>query len=286
VLLKLFFIWTAAVLRSLGARRIRHEIGDTVLYCYEIGPANGEPWVLLHGLGSTALSWTAVVRTLRHEVRILIPELSALGGTVTPGGGLNVTEGVESVKELIEWWSPERPVTLAGISLGGWMSVRLALKHPDLVAQLVLVNAGGYRDQDWGRIETLTDVSNLPDVDRIYKALFHRVPFVFRMSRAGFLRAYSSPPVRHILGATVPDHAYSPEDLAGLKKPTLLIWGEYDGLFTLATAQTMDRHLPDSRLVVLRDAAHAVHWEAPKALTRAIDQFRRLGLHPDSPGIE
>ena len=67
------------------------------------------------------------------------------------------------------------------------MSVRLALERPDLVERLVLVDAGGYRDQDWGRIQELTDVANLSDVDRLYKALFHRTPLIFEMSRRGFL---------------------------------------------------------------------------------------------------
>ncbi len=278
MLLKLFFVWTAAVLRALGARRVKLELGDKTLLCYEIGPPDGEPWVLLHGLGATALAWSSTIKQLRVQVRLLVPELSSLGGTISPGGGLNIPEGVEAVKALIEWWSPERPVTLAGISLGGWMATRVTLERPDLVDRLVLIDAGGYRDQDWAHIQELTDVANLDDVDRLYKALFHRAPLLFKFSRRGFLQAYSSRAVRYILGSTTPEHAYSPEDLATIEKPTLLIWGEYDGLFTLAVAQDMHRHLPHSQLVTLRHTGHATHWENPKAMTEAIDRFRRLGL--------
>jgi pimeloyl-ACP methyl ester carboxylesterase len=278
VLLRLFFIWTAAILRALGARRVKLDLGDTTLVCYEIGPPDGEPWVLLHGLGATALAWSSAVKKLREDVRLLIPELSGLGGTLSPGGGLNVPEGVEALKALIEWWSPKCPVTLAGISFGGWMSVRLTLERPDLVERLVLVDAAGYRDQNWGRIQELTDVANLDDVDRLYKALFHRTPFIFELSRHGFLKAYTSQAVRYVLGSTTPDHAYSPEDLATIEKPTLLVWGEYDGLFTLGVARAMDHDLPHSRLVTLRQAGHAVHWEKPREMAAAIDGFRRGGL--------
>lgn len=278
MLLKLYLIWTAAVLRALGARRIELEVGNTTVLCYEIGPSDGEPWVLLHGLGATALAWSSAIRRLRKDVKLLVPELSGLGGTITPDGGLNVAEGVAAVKALIEWWAPGRAVTLAGISLGGWMSVRLALERPELVERLVLVDAGGYRDQDWGRIQELTDVANLDDVDRLYKALFHRTPFIFDLSRRGFLKAYSSRAVRYVLGSTTPDHTYSPEDLAVIDKPTLLIWGEYDGLFSLEVAHAMEHHLPHSRLVTLRHAGHAVHWEKPRPMAEAIDLFRRQGL--------
>ncbi|MCP4203318.1 MAG: alpha/beta hydrolase [bacterium] len=284
MLLKLYYVWTAAVLRALGARRVKHEVGDTTLLCYEIGPPDGERWVLLHGLGATALAWIAAVKRLQKEVKLLIPELSVLGGTVCPNGGLNVVEGSEAVTALIEWWAPGRAVTLAGISLGGWMSVRVALERPDLLERLVLVDAGGYRDQDWERIQDLTTVAGLDDVDRLYQALFHRTPFVIELSRRGFLQVYSSPAVRHVLRSTTPDHAYGPEDLATIRQPTLLLWGEHDGLFSLEVARAMEHHLSHSWLVTLPDAGHAIHWEKPGQMAGAIDRFRLQGLQQRSDG--
>ena len=282
MLLRLYFIWTAAVLRALGARRVKLAVGDSVLLCYEIGPSDGEPWVLLHGLGATSLAWSSAIRKLRREVRLLVPELSALGGTVTPGGGLNVIEGVRAVQALIEWWAPGRTVCLAGISLGGWMAVRLAMESPDLIGRLVLIDAGGYRDQDWERIQKLTDISDLGGVSRLYKALFRRTPWVFEMSRHGFLKAYTSRAVKYVLESTTPESTYGPEDLADIDKPTLLVWGEQDGLFRLEVAQAMEHHLPHSQLVTLRNTGHAAHWENPREMTAAIDRFRRLGLEPAS----
>ena len=278
MLLKLYFVFTAITLKLLGARRIRFENGDVTLLAYEIGPSDGEPWVLLHGMGATALSWSSDIIKLRKKVRLLVPELSGLGGTTAPGAGLNAPQGAEAVIALIEWWAPGKAVTLAGISLGGWMSVGIALDRPDLVQSLLLIDAAGYRDQDWERIRVLTDVSTLDDVDRLYRALFARTPFMFRMSRRGFLRAYSSPAVKHVLATTRPEDAYGPEELARIEVPTLLIWGEHDGLFELEVARAMEQHLPRARLVVIHDAGHAVHWERPRQMARVIDQFRRQGL--------
>lgn len=278
VLLRLYYIWTAAVLRALGAQRVKLRVGRTELLASEIGPRDAEPWVLLHGLGSTSLAWSQVLRALRKEVRFLVPELSELGGTVTPGGGLNVPDGVEALEALIDWWAPGRPVTVAGNSLGGWMAVRLTLARPDLVERLVLIDAGGYRDQDWDRIEELTDVSTLAHVRRLYEALFHRTPFLLAMSLHGFLQAYSSRAVKSILRSTTEAHAYGPEELATIEQPTLLIWGEHDGLFRIEVARAMAGYLPNARLVTLPDAGHAVHWEKPEAMTEAIDAFRREGL--------
>ncbi len=283
VLLKLFFLWTTLVLRALGARRVRRKIGEVTLLAYEIGPPDGDPWVLLHGLGATAVAWSSVIRVLRKKVRLLVPELSSLGGTESPAGGLNVAEGVTAVEALIAAWAPEKKVTLAGISLGGWMSVRIALERPEIVERLVLVDAGGYRDQDWNRIQALTDVSSLDDVDRLYRALFFRTPFVIQRSRRGFLKAYTSPAVRHVLETTTEEEAYGPEDLARIHVPTLLVWGEHDGLFRAEVGRAMEGDIRQARLVVIPNTGHAVHWERPRAMAAVIDRFRREGLDSFDP---
>ena len=106
------------------------------------------------------------------------------------------------------------------------------------------------------------------------------MPWVFEMSRHGFLKAYTSRAVRYVLESTTREHAYGPKDLADIDKPTLLIWGEQDGLFQLEVARAMERHLPHSQLVTLRHTGHAAHWENPREMTAAIDRFRRRGLEP------
>ncbi|MFQ5527269.1 MAG: alpha/beta fold hydrolase [Thermoanaerobaculia bacterium] len=278
MLLRLYFLVTAFVLRILGARRVRFKVGETSLLAYEIGPSEGEPWVLLHGLGATALSWSSEIFKFRKQVRLLVPELSILGGTRSSGDGLNAVEGASVVTAAILRWEPDRPVTLAGISLGGWMAIRIAHDRPELVERLLLIDAAGYRDQDWERIRALTDVSHLEDVDRLYQALFYRTPFMFQMSRRAFFQGYSSPAVKHVLATTEPEDAYGPEELEEIKVPTLLIWGEYDGLFHLEVARAIELHLPNAHLVVLPRAGHAVHWEYPRATVRTVDLFRREGL--------
>src|SRR5947209_4875141 len=162
MLVQLFNRVTALYLRLLGAERrtlrLNLETGPVSLVYYVVGPAGGEPWVLLHGLGSVAATWAPVMRRLRRSCRMLVPELSALGGTRCPGDGLGIAPAVEILRTLIDRELGGRPVTLAGISLGGWMAVRLALEHPERVSRLALIDAGGYRDQDWEAIQSLVAV--------------------------------------------------------------------------------------------------------------------------------
>jgi len=274
-LLRLFSLATAHYLRLLGARRQQFRLGSVSLAYYDIGPADGEPWVLLHGLGSVAATWSPVMAALRRSCRMLVPELSALGGTECPGHGLGIGEAVEAVTGLIAREFGDRPVTLVGLSLGGRAAVRLALAHPERVSRLVLIDAGGYRHQDWDKIQSLVTIDDLAGVNRLYPALFVRVPWLMRVSRAVFLKAYTSPSVRNVLAGLTEADTFDDADLARLTMPAELIWAEHDGLFTLETARAMAAALPNARLEVLPDCGHAAHLECPRVLVRALQRLRR-----------
>jgi pimeloyl-ACP methyl ester carboxylesterase len=276
VLVRLLSLATRLGLFLNGARRRRLRLdGGVVLSYARLGPRDGEPWVLVHGLGSLGISWAPVLRALRRECRLLVPEMSALGGTRAPGDALGVEEGARAVASLIEAELGPRPVTVAGLSLGGWMAVRLALARPDLVARLVLIDAGGYREQDWETIRSLVTVHDLAGVDRLYRALFVRVPWSFRRGRKAFHKAYTSPSVRTILERTREEETYGDGELATIGVPAAVIWGERDGIFPPATGEAMAAALPRAWLRVLPGCGHGVHWECPRALVSAIQDFRR-----------
>ena len=275
MLAKLFTFLTACYLRLLGARRRRVRIGPVSLVYYTMGRRGGEPWILLHGLGSVAAGWSPVLRALRRGCRLIVPELSTLGGTRCPGGGIEVGTASEVLEALRAREFGDRPVTLAGLSLGGWMAVRFALCHPERVSRLVLIDAGGYRYQDWDKIQSLVSVDDLAGVDRLYQALFVRAPWIMRVSKRAFLKAYTSPGVRFVLSKLSEADTFRKKDLARLDMPTALIWGEHDGLFTLETARTMAAAIPHAHLDVLPGCGHAVHLECPRALVAALQRFRR-----------
>lgn len=262
-----------AALRLAGGRPVRRRAGAAELVCWRFGPADGEPWLLLHGLASSALAWRPVVPPLAGSgCRLVAPELSALGGSVCPDGGLAVADGVAAAAALIEGELGGGPVTVAGQSLGGWLAVRLALARPDLVSRLVLIDAGGYRHQDWERIQELVTVTEPEDVEPLYGALFRRVPAALRIGRGVFFRAYSSPVVHAILAKLREEDTYGDRDLARLTQPAALIWGEHDGLFTLGTAERMAAALPRARLYTL-PGGHGVQWECPAGLADAVAEF-------------
>jgi 3-oxoadipate enol-lactonase len=275
-----FTLLTMAYLWLLGARRHRRQIGPVSLVYYRFGRRGGEPWILLHGLGSVAASWGPVLRRLRRDCDLVVPELSELGGSTIEGGGLGVRQGAEVTARLIEEEFGGRPVTVVGLSLGGWLAARLALDRPELVSRLVLVDAGGYRQQDWDEIERLVRVHTLADVAELYRALFVKTPWIMKVSQAGFLKAYTSQAVTGILDGLAEADTFNDDDLRRLRMPTTLIWGEKDGLFPLDAARAMAAALPNATLQVLPGLAHAVHIESPGRLAAALRSVRVQAPQP------
>lgn len=263
------------LLRACGCHSFIFRVGDVRLRCWRVGPEDGEPWVMLHGLGSLAASWVTLLRDLKPECRIVAPELSWLGGSQVPDGALAVRDGVEVAIALIEREFPRRPVTLVGNSLGGWVALRLVLERPDLVSRLVLVGPGGYREQDWEHIEKLIRISDLEGADRLIEAMFLRLPVSARILRRGFHASFTSQAVTGAIDKMDEGDALVREDLECIQVPTALVWGEHDGIFKIDIAERMAAALPKGVLYKVDTAGHIVQWESPERLLDAVADFRR-----------
>lgn len=115
MLLRLYTLWTGIWLRLVGARRHRVEAAGYSMVIHELGPRDAPAWLLLHGLGATAASWMAVLRAVRHRRRLLVPELSALGGTRGPAPAVQVAESSAVLTGLVERLCDGRAATVLGI---------------------------------------------------------------------------------------------------------------------------------------------------------------------------
>jgi pimeloyl-ACP methyl ester carboxylesterase len=262
-----------AALRASGARRLRYRDGDQDFIVWRMGAPGGEPWMLLHGLGAMAAGWLPLARGLKHECRMVIPELSALGGSRVTGGGLALGDGIPVLESLLDQQFPGQRVTLAGNSLGGWMAMRLALARPDRIARLVLIAPGGFRDQDWERIEHLLRVRDLEGAARIVAAMFLHPPLPRPLMARAFRAAFTSPAVRGTLDKLCEADTLDEGELARIEVPVALVWGESDGIFDMSTAERMAAVLPRAHLYRL-PAAHVVQWDRPGQLLAAVEEFR------------
>src|SRR3954465_9602889 len=115
---------------------------------YFVG-GEGDPLVLVHGLGGAASNWTELAPLLLPRRRLLVPDLPGHGGSTAPPGGSGLDPFADRVAAVAER-EGMLPAPVVGHSLGGMVVLRLALRRPEAVQALVLAGAAGLGIGDVG----------------------------------------------------------------------------------------------------------------------------------------
>jgi pimeloyl-ACP methyl ester carboxylesterase len=238
------------------------------------------PWlVLLHGAGDQAGTWNKVAPELKRHFQLLIPDLAGHGESDPPEGTLSLgtlLAALEQVLDAIPW--RDAPIMFAGNSLGAWMAMLYAQKHPQRTARVILIDGGpikgasemGLMPRDREEARVMLDAVLDPSAPR-------RPNFVLddlvRISKTG--------PISRLLAAGVEDISkYLLEDkLSSFPVPVDLIWGASDRLVPLDYAKKVQAQLSHCTLTVIERCGHAPQFERPRELTRIMLQM----LGSDSP---
>jgi pimeloyl-ACP methyl ester carboxylesterase len=103
------------------------------------GPPDGPVIVCVHGLGGSAVNWTAIAPLLTGTCRVLAPDLAGHGLTQSLGRGTDVASNRALLHRFIRAVA-DGPVILMGNSMGGMISLLEASAAPASVAGLVLLD--------------------------------------------------------------------------------------------------------------------------------------------------
>jgi pimeloyl-ACP methyl ester carboxylesterase len=234
------------------------------------------PLVLLHAFPLDAGLWSGVVPELSADRTVVTPEFPGLGDAEAHTGA-SVDGFADAVAERIAGLPGGRAM-VGGLSLGGYVALALAARHPDRVAALVLSNTRAEPDTEEaaaGRHASAAQVRTEglgPFLDG----------FVPRMVAPGDLAALHA--VRAIADAQNPEavagalealagRADRRPDLAAMRMPALVIAGSEDGLTPPALSEAMVAALPDARLHVVEGAGHLTALERPGEWAATVRPF-------------
>lgn len=101
----------------------------------------GNPIVLLHGLGSTWKDWEAQIPVFAKKYRVIVPDLRAHGKTSVPEKEFGIGYMSADLKSFLDKLNIEK-ASLIGFSMGGAVTFQFALDYPAMVDKLVIVNSG------------------------------------------------------------------------------------------------------------------------------------------------
>jgi pimeloyl-ACP methyl ester carboxylesterase len=165
-----------------------------------------------------------------------------------------------------------RAPVLVGHSLGGWIVLRLAIAQAVRPARIALVNPGGAHlpRSSWDPFLALVSARDRAGVRSYLKSAFHRAPAALRLFPSVIIEAMWAEGARGVLDALSEPDFLREAELASLQVPLRLIWGTEDRLLPPGTLDFFRRALPRAELVLLENAGHLPHLEAPRALARAL----------------
>ncbi len=235
--------------------------------------------VLLHGIGSAATPYAAVLMRLRrHARRVVALELPGHGFSADPTTLLTPELLLGAVSDALIQLVVERFV-LVGHSLGGGIALGYALERPDALHALVLVSPAGARttDEDLRELVTAFQTESPAQATRLLARLYHRPPWFVPLLGREFLGSLSRPAVRDILASAKLEDGPTPEELGSLAMPVFLLWGRSERLLPSSHLAYFRKHLPAHTVIDEPEGfGHCPHLDDPLRLAeRLADLVRR-----------
>ena len=256
----------------------------------------GTPLALMHGGPGADLYTMLAFKPLADQFTLVFYDHRcngrSEGADVSSLSWENLTADADALREKLgfEKWA------VLGHSFGGYVALEYALRYPDRLSALVLVDTGG--DSRWAQEkapEVLAqrgyspEMVNLarrflngqiepremfPDLMKLGKAYTYHVSpgQIPHMILTGLQRKLR--PEALIYGATHFLKGWSVMDrLNQIKVPTLILAGREDFQFPPKHQQELAAGIPNSRLVILDQAGHNVHDEQPAEVQRVLREF-------------
>ena len=236
--------------------------------------------VLLHGLGDDRNSFLQAAESLAEDYNLLLPDLLGHGDNgpgVRDGVDYSIRGQAEFLHELLAAAGLPR-VHLVGNSMGGHVAAAFALRYPEAVDRLVLVNAPGITLPDREVYTGFGDpIRDREGMRRVAGRIFHEVPDMPGPVMDQMIADINAS--MPFIDSTVIPAVKGGEDydltgrLSALRAPTLILWGKHDPVVDYGVAEYFDRHVPLSRVEIIDDASHSPQLERPAVVGAAIRNF-------------
>jgi len=263
-----FIAFSRTQLGAAGFERQETEIEKQRLVWWQKG--DGPTLVLVHGVADQAGTWFQVAAELATSHRVLLVDLPGHGESGPSDGPLAMSTVVTGFEAWLRGQTTsDEPAILVGNSMGAWLATLAGLHLPDHVARIVLVN-GGPLEADTGDLDllpkdrgqarrlmaALRDPASPPTPDLVLDDLVRRAVdgHVQRML------AESEDLASHLLE----------DQLADLKIPTDILWGESDRYMGRAYPDRLVAGLPNVRLTLLPSCGHLPQAECPGPFLSAL----------------
>jgi len=274
-------------LRKFDDQYVRVD-GDRIRYWVQ---GEGQALILVHGLAGSVEFWQYNVEPLAAEHRVYALDLPGFGGSDKEIEDLSLDHAASFMTHFMDAMGLKR-ASLAGNSLGGLVCAQTAVRSPERVQKLILVDSAGFGGE-LNLLLRLWSVPLLGDlVFRVYQRAFPSLKrWAFPDSRSmddQWLAAAASvlrtPGVREsalriarmgvsLRGQRQEMIAGLQREVAGIDAPTLIIWGRQDPVVPVAHAYAAQKLIPHAEVRIIERCGHIPQVERPEEFNRLVLEF-------------
>lgn len=249
---------------------------------------SGPPLLLLNGTASPMSEWDpAFLAGLARSNRVIVFDYPGLGGSGPAPATWTFARASDWIAQFAAQVSPGEPVNVLGWSMGGFIAQQLAIRHPEVVRNLVLAatNPGGSSavlGPTW-----VQEIDSSASSDADY--LLTNYPPSGRQAGRRFLQrltiAYdtgvypeSDVPERTLDAMVAAEDPWLRSDsnlirLSTITKPTLVIDGARDVITPPVNSTVITSRIPHAQLRLIAGAGHSFLFQAPEYVSTVISAF-------------
>jgi pimeloyl-ACP methyl ester carboxylesterase len=264
--------------------------GHTIAYLHS---GSGEPVLLVHGITTYSFIWRKIIPSLAADYEVLAIDLLGCGDSDKP---VNVSYAIKDHAERLKEFAATlgiQKLHFVGHDLGGGMGQILAVRFPDLLYDLTMINTVGY---DYWPVQPIIAMRTpifrqflmaIMDIGAfgliVKRGLYHKERFTPELMDL-FMKPMLKPGGRKaFLHFTKclnnQDLMEIEKELRELAVPVLIIRGDADPYLRAAISEKLHREIPGSLLIRIPTGGHFIQEDEPEQLVREIKAFFKRELH-------
>lgn len=266
-------------------------VGDLNIHYRDEGNKQGPTLVLIHGVASSLHTWDGWVEQLADDYHIIRIDLPGHGLTGPTKQEYNIDNMVNALDEMLKRLRIDKAY-FAGNSLGGYISWEYAVRNPQKVEKLILLDSAGFPQ----KMPFIMRFAALPGVGEMSQVFMPRIIVKNNVKRAygddskvdkQLVRRYHDLQMRKgNRGALVKifrlmkkqsKNPHLGDDVVKVKAPTLLMWGEEDTWVPLDVMEQFRKYLANVSVVTYEGVGHMPMEELPIQSARDARNFLENG---------
>ncbi|MFL2705723.1 MAG: alpha/beta fold hydrolase [Gammaproteobacteria bacterium] len=282
---------------AIGASQFLTLDDGSRIHYRDEGNQQGQVIVLVHGFNGSLLNFERLVPYLSKEYRLVSLDLPAFGLTgAIPSGDYSTERFMKTINQLVDSLDIDK-FSIAGNSMGGGVSWRYTLEHPEQINSLILIASSSVRVEGEEESEPDEDESSPLAWRLLFSNFTRKILLVFTpklFAEQGLKTSVYDQDLatkewanqfhelvllegsREAIISMFSGERYgneTPEIFKQISAPTLVIHGEEDNLIELDSVRHFEQNIPEVTIKIYSEIGHLPMYEDPLRTANDIKNF-------------